>query len=719
MVKRFTIICLILAAALAGLFVLGSSALRMHARSLQMERQGQFVTVAEQIRLDVKRKLDDFMQAEQKRPYTDYLPQYVPVTTNDAIALVKSPLADSMTHGLAYGYFQVDPDGKIVLPYTPDSAGKQKGAIAEPYVKLLEGDLITALGGKEFLQTQRVQFDLVQTDMGYNTLSSYLAQRRSASPSAQQEYRGMQVGSDSQPAAAQTQKPLDISKENVQTTYDRAQQPQQVAMPQTGDNRARYNIGSFEQSDKQVQVVKQERQTADLNVQNIAQNAEPEVSRKLKAPDIAKSALIQTDKPIDKDENSLTERNAVREDKKKGIDEAAAAPGMLMSMPAAEAPKSDSTVQIRIEPFVPLLVPYSDGHNGIFSGQVFLLRHVQIEKTHLIQGFQLSQTELLSQIKDSVNRFLQRDMGYEISRDEKPGAAYTAILDFGFGELGLHLLDIQPDWAARRIGLLSNWFYAITLVVMLAVTLAMISLWRSLTEQVRLSKKKDDFISAVSHELRTPLTSIRMYSEMLEKDWVPTEEKRKEYYSGMRQETERLSRLIENVLDFSRIARGKKHFQYVMGDLNDILDQAVRLMEPCVKKAGFDLATQYAPIEPFAFDRDAVTQVVINLLDNACKYAHPATDNRITLRTTKQDGFILIEVEDHGPGIPRREHARIFDAFYRCADESTRQTTGTGLGLALVKRFAEAHRGFVLLAAATPSGCIFRVGLSISQTPNA
>jgi signal transduction histidine kinase len=254
---------------------------------------------------------------------------------------------------------------------------------------------------------------------------------------------------------------------------------------------------------------------------------------------------------------------------------------------------------------------------------------------------------------------------------------------------------------------------------MLAVMLAMVSLWRSLSEQVRLSKKKDDFISAVSHELRTPLTSIRMYSEMLEKDWVPTEAKRKEYYSGMRQETERLSRLIENVLDFSRIQRGKKQFQFVMGDLNDILSQAVRLMEPCVKKAGFELATQYAPIESFAFDRDAVTQIVINLLDNACKYARPSADNRITLRTKRQDGFILIEVEDHGPGIPRREHARIFDAFYRCADESTRQTTGTGLGLALVKRFAEAHCGFVQLAPASPSGCIFRVAFSLSEIPNA
>jgi signal transduction histidine kinase len=713
MIKRFTIICLILTAALAGLFALGSSVLRMHAHSLQMERQGQFVSVAEQIRLDVKRKLDDFIGSEQKRPYTDYLPQYVPETTNETVALVKSPLADSISHGLAYGYFQIDPDGKFVLPYTSQKA-QPGAAVPQTYLGLLEKDLMTALGGKEFLQAQRVQFNLEQTDKRDNTLSSYLAGRRGGESTSRRSYDA-RSSQEVQSPALQTQQLFDKSKEDVQTARAGAQQSQK-AMPQ--DRAGRYRVNSLDGAPQQVQVVQQERQTADLNVQNISQNADSDTLGEWSGAKGAKPVLAKTNSPVEDSEKQQKATDAVIAGEKKGIKKEQLALGM-MGMPAVEQPKPEPTVQIRIEPFVSLLVPYSDGSNGIFSGRVFLLRHVQIEKTHLIQGFELDQTQLLDQIKDSVNRFLQRNMGYEISRDEYPGAAYTAILDFGFGELGLHLLEIQPDWVARRIGLLSNWFYGITLVVVLTVMLAMISLWRSLAEQVRLSKKKDDFISAVSHELRTPLTSIRMYSEMLEKDWVPTEAKRKEYYSGMRQETERLSRLIENVLDFSRIQRGKKHFQYVLGDINDILSQAARLMEPCVKKAGFELITQYAPIEPFAFDRDAVTQIVINLLDNACKYARPSVDNRITLRTKRQDGFILIEVEDHGPGIPRREHARIFDAFYRCADESTRQATGTGLGLALVKCFAEAHRGFVQLAPASPSGCVFRVAFSLSETPNA
>jgi signal transduction histidine kinase len=231
-------------------------------------------------------------------------------------------------------------------------------------------------------------------------------------------------------------------------------------------------------------------------------------------------------------------------------------------------------------------------------------------------------------------------------------------------------------------------------------------------QQVQLSRKKDDFISAVSHELRTPLTSIRMYTEMLEKDWVKTDTKRREYCATMRQESERLSRLIENVLDFSRIQRGKKRYDFSMGDVNECIGEVAEMMRPYIEHADFTLVHEFTETAPFMFDRDAVAQIVINLIDNALKYAKNATDKHIILRTRHSNQMVIIEVEDHGPGIPRSQQKKIFDAFYRCEDESTRQSTGTGLGLALVKRFAEAHRGFVEIANAKPTGTLFRVALT-------
>jgi signal transduction histidine kinase len=239
-----------------------------------------------------------------------------------------------------------------------------------------------------------------------------------------------------------------------------------------------------------------------------------------------------------------------------------------------------------------------------------------------------------------------------------------------------------------------------------------VSLWRNMREQVKLARKKDDFISAVSHELRTPLTSIRMYTEMLEKDWIKSEDKRAEYYQTMRQESERLSRLIENVLDFSRIQRGRKKYDIKLGDLNHCIERTVDMMTPYAQQMGFTLEKDLSPVEQVAFDSDAIMQIVINLLDNAVKYTRNSQEKKIIVRTRHDGKYILIEVEDRGPGLPHYQRKKVFDEFYRCQDESRRETTGVGLGLALVKKFALAHNGFVEILSAKPTGAIFRVGLA-------
>jgi signal transduction histidine kinase len=291
--------------------------------------------------------------------------------------------------------------------------------------------------------------------------------------------------------------------------------------------------------------------------------------------------------------------------------------------------------------------------------------------------------------------------------------AYTAILDFLFGDLILSLKETNPDWINKEINNLRNWYLSIIMVVLLAVTLGLAGLWRSAREQIRLAEQKDDFISAVSHELRTPLTSLRMYTEMLEKNWVKSEDKLTEYYKNMRQESERLSRLIENVLDFSRIQRGRKKYTFKIDDINKCIKDVVKMMKPYAWQKGFSIKTELGPAGKISFDSDAVMQIVVNLIDNAVKYAHNAEDKTIKVRTKSEDEFILIEVEDHGPGVPHHQRKKIFEQFYRSEAESTRDTTGTGLGLALVKKFAQAHNGFVEIVNAKPTGAIFRVALAV------
>jgi len=136
------------------------------------------------------------------------------------------------------------------------------------------------------------------------------------------------------------------------------------------------------------------------------------------------------------------------------------------------------------------------------------------------------------------------------------------------------------------------------------------------------------------------------------------------------------------------------------------------MMRPYAVQHGFCIRTELAALPQISFDHDAIKQIVVNLLDNAVKYARDATDRTITIRTRGDSRYVFIEVEDHGPGVPHTQRKKIFEQFYRTQAEATRETTGTGLGLALVKKFAQAHNGFVEILNAKPAGAIFRVALA-------
>ncbi len=648
MYKRLVILSLIILAALCGLAWMGYHSIRIRAQGLEGARLGEFAAVAEQIRQDVTSKLDEFMQTEQNRPYTDYQYYYVPENVAPGqrqMPVLRSPLAGRLEQGLAYGNFQIEPDGSVI---TPNDNVDQRQDLTESDKELyaqagwnrknIEDNLLPAMRG---------------TTPGSLKLNLYSR------------------GGTTPPAEPETAQPDQYSKETSLKS-------------KSSQN---YPIESLQSKDLKTQVYRQRREVFEQNVLS--------------------NAAAQT-----QHQAQQTEAQAEQ------------AGGPYQQQAAGTNESQTDTVQVRIEPFFPVVVP--DGRAGgdsalqqaesIFGGQVFLLRHVQIEDRHLLQGFQLNEKKLVEQIEESASRFMRDGMSFELSPGSKAGdndkVAFAAILNFGFGDLVLNLKEIDPGWIGKEIRHLRIWYFSIITIVLTAVTLGLASLWRNATAQIRLAQKKDDFISAVSHELRTPLTSIRMYSEMLEKKWVKSQDKAAEYYTNMRQESERLSRLIENVLDFSRIQRGRKKYTFNAGDINKCIGDVVEMMRPYALLKGFSIRTDPAPIEQATFDADAVTQIIVNLLDNAIKYARDAEDKTITVRTKTDGKFTIIEVEDHGPGVPHRQRNKIFEQFYRPAAEATRETTGTGLGLALVKKFAEAHNGFVEIISAKPTGAIFRVALA-------
>ena len=237
------------------------------------------------------------------------------------------------------------------------------------------------------------------------------------------------------------------------------------------------------------------------------------------------------------------------------------------------------------------------------------------------------------------------------------------------------------------------------------------ALYRMVAVTVEFAERRSNFVAAVSHELKTPLTAIRMYGEMLRDGLVDSEEKRDEYHHTITEESERLSRLIDNVLEFSQLEKGTRSFELHVGPLAPVLEEVVEKLQPHVRSAGFDLALRVeADLPSVRFDRDALLQVLFNLVDNALKYARAAADKRIVLEARRGDGGVEVAVRDFGPGVEARHLSRVFEPFFRGEDERTRTTKGTGIGLALVKELAD-HMGAAAHCANAPEGG-FRVAIA-------
>jgi signal transduction histidine kinase len=247
--------------------------------------------------------------------------------------------------------------------------------------------------------------------------------------------------------------------------------------------------------------------------------------------------------------------------------------------------------------------------------------------------------------------------------------------------------------------------YALALLLTLVATIGLYAVDRMTRVVVDYAERRSNFVAAVSHELKTPLTSIRMYGEMLRDGLVPSEEKRAEYYATITDESERLSRLIDNVLEFSRLEQNRRDLSLVVGSLSEAIRDAAEKLRTHIEREDFRLELDLDEGLPAVqFDRDAVTQLVFNLVDNALKYARNAETREIEIGLHLENERVELRVRDFGPGVPEEQLRRVFEPFYRIGEELTRTTEGTGIGLALVKELAEGMGAIVLGRNATGGG---------------
>ncbi|HBH36207.1 MAG TPA: sensor histidine kinase [Gammaproteobacteria bacterium] len=408
--------------------------------------------------------------------------------------------------------------------------------------------------------------------------------------------------------------------------------------------------------------------------------------------------------------------------------------GEKESVTAASQPQLKQ--QLRIHAFESEIDSFE--FNQLDSGHFVIFRKVWRDGARTIQGAVIDQQLFLrgvvqplfsgssiSQMSDLIlayqgevavafNSVQSRD--YLSSAREMNGTLlYQSRLSRPLGEMQLifSVTRMPPGPGSRLIA----W---ISIILILILCGGLYLLYRMGVQQIDLSRQQQDFVSAVSHELKTPLTSIRMYGEMLREGWV-SEEKRRSYYDYIHDESERLSRLITNVLQLARMTRNELRIELQSVVVSELLDSIRSRISSQVERAGFTMAiecTHAAGQSVIQIDPDSFSQIMINLVDNAIKFSADAERRHIEIGCQRHsDGSIHFSVRDFGPGIPRDQMKKIFRLFYRSESELTRETIGTGIGLALVKQLAGVMQGRVDVVNREP-GAEFQVSFAACDPSN-
>lgn len=381
---------------------------------------------------------------------------------------------------------------------------------------------------------------------------------------------------------------------------------------------------------------------------------------------------------------------------------------------ATSPPPEVENVQVKVSPM----------ESAIINDQeILIFRRIVINGQEFRQGFVVLAEEFLHHLKDTY--FLGQPMAefttlrleileqaQTITRVQtgdvakKPVVTLTRTFSRPFSFLRATITGNRLPASSER------WILnAMRVVIGTIILVGLLTIYQSGRTMVELSERRAMFVSSVTHELKTPLTTLRMYSEMLEEGIAPTREREQEYFRILRSESERLSRLIENVLEFSKLERKQRRFEIQEGDFDDVIRELRDIIGTKLRQEGFVLHVERHDISTFRYDREVMVQVLLNLIENSIKFGKGSPVREITLSISSEGKQIHISVSDTGPGIPCADLKKIFDDFYRGEHEVTQTIRGTGIGLALVKRYITALGGTVNASNNKASGCTITISL--------
>jgi len=407
----------------------------------------------------------------------------------------------------------------------------------------------------------------------------------------------------------------------------------------------------------------------------------------------------------------------------------------LVQSPAADGQNNLSkTIPAEAE-FAQLISNQTDGMLARFLQNRLKLMfwHRLNREPNLIFGAQLN----LSRVVDGLRGIVQPDPALQneiclaiVDDDARPVAVSRKNFSANWKRpfVATEIGDALPHWeaaaylvnpaaltqAARTAELTLGLLIAILVLAIAAGSWLIVT---SLNSELKLARQKTDFVSNVSHELKTPLTSIRMFSELLAENRVADSEKQRSYLQIITAEAARLTRLINNVLDFSRMERGEKKYNFQPCDLTEIIRATAETFRPHLEANGFNFHYEL-PDKMIGMrgDPDALSQIIVNLLSNAEKYSNGGKE--IEIRVAQKDQplpYAEIHVLDRGSGVPPGSEEKIFEKFYRAHDSLSSGIQGSGLGLTIARQIARAHGGEVTYEPRAGGGSVLVLRVPISR----
>jgi signal transduction histidine kinase len=391
------------------------------------------------------------------------------------------------------------------------------------------------------------------------------------------------------------------------------------------------------------------------------------------------------------------------------------AAGAAPSRPAASPREGEvREYQAEVAPFQSVFID---------DGRVFTFRRILIDSRIYRQGFVLQLDDFLADLIRShfsaqpMARFTHLrlravDQGRDVRAAESGAASdrprivlnRTFPAPFAFLRATLACDAIPPSAGRSTLNL--------ALLTLAGVIVAgLLAIHHSAKKVVDFSERQSRFVSSVTHELKTPLTNIRMYIEMLEQGMARDTEREQAYFRIVQSEGARLSRLITNVLEMSKLEKKHRRPELQAGTFDEVLKEVEGLTAEALRQAGFVLKWENGLARPFRYDREIMVQVLINLIENSVKFGAASEEKAVTVRLREEGEQVRVEVADTGPGIPSRDVKKIFNDFFRAENAVTSAAGGTGIGLALVKRFVSMLGGRVSAFNNSGPGCTIAIDL--------